>query len=120
MDHHRKPKPNPRRVAAGRRNRVLRGNLTAAGRERLRQSTLMHKPWEHSTGPRTDEGKERIRETMRRRRKGPHSVRELRQLTADLRGLLVTAKTIRTQALTVAAHDQFNLFAGFIANHGKD
>jgi hypothetical protein len=107
--------PSPRRVAAGRRNRSLRTTLTEAGRERLRQSANTHKPWNNSTGPRSADGKERVRQALRRRRKGVHSVRELRQLTADLRGLLLAAKSIRTQALATAANEQFEVLTGFIA-----
>jgi hypothetical protein len=51
------PTPNPRRVAAGRLNRRRRRGLTVEGRERLRRSALAHRPWEHSTGPRTAAGK---------------------------------------------------------------
>src|SRR5207244_2524112 len=43
--------PNPRRVAAGRRNRALREGLTEAGRRRLRETALRHRPWPYSTGP---------------------------------------------------------------------
>lgn len=51
--------PNPRRVAAGKKNRLKWPGLTAAGRERLRQATLANKPWLQSTGPKTREGKAR-------------------------------------------------------------
>ena len=54
-----KPCPNPKRVAAGRLNRMKSKGLTPAGREKLRQSALQRKPWLHSTGPRTPEGKAR-------------------------------------------------------------
>jgi hypothetical protein len=33
--------------------------LTAEGRQRLRLAALANRPWEHSTGPRTPEGKSR-------------------------------------------------------------
>ena len=45
--------PNPRRVAAGERNRTKRRGLTAEGREKLRQSALAARPWQYATGPRT-------------------------------------------------------------------
>ena len=51
--------PNPRRVAAGRRNRLKWKGLTDAGHERLRQAALRIKPWTRSTGPKTPEGKAR-------------------------------------------------------------
>src|SRR5262249_22440543 len=79
---------NPRRVAAGKRNRSLRRGLTEAGRERLRQSALENKPWEHSTGPTSRQGKEQSRQNGKRRQLGPRSVRELRQDLKALRGLL--------------------------------
>lgn len=48
---------NPRRVAAGRRNRARRGELTPEGRERLRQAALRSRPWEYSR-PISPEGKD--------------------------------------------------------------
>jgi hypothetical protein len=33
--------------------------LTPEGRERLRLTALANRPWEHSTGPKTPEGKSR-------------------------------------------------------------
>ena len=51
------PAKNPKRVAAGRRNRQRRGLLTDAARERLRQAALKNQPWKQSTGPRTAAGK---------------------------------------------------------------
>ena len=49
--------PNPRRVAAGRRNWLKRKGLTPDSRERLRQAAFANRPWQHATGPRTAEGK---------------------------------------------------------------
>ncbi len=51
-----KPK-NPRRQAAGKRNQALRRGLSDAGRDRLREAALSHRPWELSTGPRSVAGK---------------------------------------------------------------
>ena len=51
-----------RQIEANRRNRARRGPLTPRGRERLRQAALRNKPWRHSTGPRTPEGKAASRE----------------------------------------------------------
>ena len=48
---------NPRRVAAGKRNRQLRGDITPAGLECLRQTAHKNKPWQKSTGPKTAAGK---------------------------------------------------------------
>jgi len=77
--------PNPRRVAAGRRNRQKRGPLTPQGRERLRQAALENKPWLRATGPRTPEGKARSAANGRKTQKGNESVREVRTELADVR-----------------------------------
>jgi hypothetical protein len=53
------PNPNPRRVAAGRRNRAKRKGLTPEGRVRLRESAHVNQPWQFATGPRTQDGKAR-------------------------------------------------------------
>jgi hypothetical protein len=71
--------PSPRRVVAGRRNRAKRGPLTAAGRERLREAALRNRPWRHSTGPRTPEGKQKVALNGRHQQKGELSVRQRRQ-----------------------------------------
>ena len=57
MDAQDTKRPNPRRVAAGKRNRAKRKGLTPEGRGKLRQSALRHKPWRFSSGPKTPEGK---------------------------------------------------------------
>ena len=82
------PSPNPRRVAAGRLNRQKRRGLTPEGRERLRQAARASRPWEHTTGPKTLEGKARAARNGNLRQKGPQSVREIRRSLADLTGLL--------------------------------
>src|SRR5688572_30612704 len=51
---------NPKRVAAGRANRALRQPLSQPSRQKLKDAALAHKPWKHSTGPRTAEGKRRV------------------------------------------------------------
>lgn len=47
------------RVAAGRRNRQKRGELTPEGLQRLSDWANEHQPWAESTGPRTAQGKAR-------------------------------------------------------------
>src|SRR5438270_384279 len=79
--------PNPKRVAAGRKNRLKRRGLTAEGAEELRQSALANKPWQYSTGPRSLAGKEQARRNGKVRQKGHRSVREVRQLLAQLEAL---------------------------------
>ena len=50
-----------KQIEANRRNRQ-KWRLTDEGRRRLRESALARRPWEHSTGPRTAEGKARMAE----------------------------------------------------------
>lgn len=76
--------PNPKRVAAGRRNWAKRNGLTPDGRERLRRAALANRPWSRSTGPRTAEGKAKAAANGKKRRLGLLSVREIK---ADLRKL---------------------------------
>lgn len=90
--------PNPRRVAAGRRNRALRKGLTEEGRQRLRESALLHQPWTHATGPRTPAGKARSAANGKRRQLGPRSVREIKRDLAALRGLLEDMRSARRLA----------------------
>jgi len=78
---------NPRRVLAGRLNRRKWKGLTAAGRQRLREAALRNRPWEHSTGPRTLEGKRRSAVNGKRRQKGTASVRERRRRQRALRAV---------------------------------
>lgn len=67
--------PNPKRQAAGRRNRALRGELTPSGIERLRAAALSSRPWLSSTGPRTAAGKARSATNGASRQIGPVSIR---------------------------------------------
>ena len=80
--------PNPARSAAGRANRAKRRGLTADGRERLRAAALANRPWMHSTGPKSPEGKARVAQNGKRRQLGVLSVRELRAELAEMRSLL--------------------------------
>jgi hypothetical protein len=50
---------NPKRVAAGRANRALRGPVGLLTRERLSRAAIRTQPWLHSTGPRTQAGKKK-------------------------------------------------------------
>jgi hypothetical protein len=87
--------PNPRRVAAGKRNRALRKGLTEEGRQRLREAALRGEPWKHATGPKTPEGKARSAANGKKRQLGPLSVREIRADLAGLRGLLGDMRATR-------------------------
>ena len=93
-----KQKPNPSRVAAGRANRQKRKGLTDAGRERLRQVALHHKPWQHATGPRSPLGKARAAQNGKARQKGAVSVRQARAELAGLREQLRELGELRRMA----------------------
>jgi hypothetical protein len=79
--------PNPKRVAAGKRNWLKRRGLSAEGAEKLRQSAHAHQPWQYSTGPRTPAGKAQARRNGKVRQQGTRSVREVRQLLAQVQAL---------------------------------
>jgi hypothetical protein len=87
--------PNPRRVAAGRLNRLKRGPLTPEGRERLRQAALLRRMWERSTGPKTPEGKARAAANGKTRPKSEKSGRGVRRSVAELTGLISDMARIR-------------------------
>ena len=99
------PGPNPRRVAAGKRNRRKRRGLTVAGRERLRQAALANRPWEQSSGPKTVAGKAQAALNGKRRQKGDQSQRELRALVADITALGKTMLAGRKVGLTARSSD---------------
>jgi len=80
--------PNPRRIAAGKRNRALRKGLTEEGRRRLQESARRNQPWQHSTGPKTPTGKARAAQNAKNCQLGPRSVREIKRDLADVRGFL--------------------------------
>ena len=90
--------PSPARTAAGRKNRARRKGLTDGGRRRLREAALLHRPWTHSTGPRTPEGKLKVAANGRMHRKGETSARERRALMADVHALLNDMSALRRQA----------------------
>jgi hypothetical protein len=93
------PSPNPRRVAAGRLNQLKRRELTAEGRERLRQSALAHRPWLSATGPRTTAGKARAAANGRFRRVGELSERQLQAMLAGLGRLATDMAALRRSVL---------------------
>ena len=89
---------NQRRVEANRRNRRKRKGLTPAGREKLRQSALKHRPWRFSTGPRTPEGKAKVALNGKKRQSGTVSVREVRTAMCDIHVLLAEMAASRLAA----------------------
>jgi hypothetical protein len=70
---------NPKRVAAGKRNRKKRGPLTKEGLSRLREAALENRPWERSTGPTTAKGKAKSAANGRTKQSGPKSLRQIRR-----------------------------------------
>jgi len=70
--------PSPRRSEVAKRNRAKRRGITEEGRQRLRESALAHKPWEHSSGPKTPWGKYYSAWNGKVLQKGEYSVREAR------------------------------------------
>ena len=92
------PSPNPLRVSAGRRNRALRGPLTPQGRQRLREAAVASRPWLHSTGPKTVEGKARVALNGKRRLGGEPSGREVRRQLAALGNLVAEMAELRRLA----------------------
>lgn len=99
---------NPRRVAAGRRNRALRRGLTDAGRERLRESASRFQPWRFATGPKSDEGKRQVARNGKARQVGQLSFRERRallaELTADLREFEQLREEFAGQSEKIPSH----------------
>ena len=91
--------PSPARIAAGRRNRELRGPLSDAGRVRLREAALRNRPWEFATGPRTPAGRAKVALNGKRHRKGVLSARERRRLLKGVEALRVGLSALRRQAL---------------------
>lgn len=97
MAKHEAHEPNPRRVAAGRRNRSRRGPLSATGLQRLREAALRHRPWRYATGPKTAAGKARVAQNGKKRQCGPHSVRDIRAELSRVRPLLRELREVRRQ-----------------------
>lgn len=89
------PSPNPRRVAAGKRNRLLRRGLSEIGRTRLRLSALMNQPWLRATGPRTASGKARAAGNGKVRQLDLQSVRERRAELAAARETIRSMRELR-------------------------
>jgi len=86
---------NPKRVAAGRRNARLRGGWTAEQRTAAKRRAQLHRPWEHSTGPCTPEGKAKAAENGRYAQQGDTSIRQVRNELGDTRGLVAEMRRLR-------------------------
>ena len=89
---------NPKRVQAGRINRMKRGPLPLESIYRMRDAINRNKPWKRSTGPRTPAGKAKVARNEKVRQINPRSIREIR---ADICGImcLIEANRERREAL---------------------
>lgn len=76
---------NPKRVLAGRINRMKRGPLPLESIYRMRDAINRNKPWKRSTGPRTPAGKAIVARNGRVRQINSRSIREIR---ADISGIM--------------------------------
>ena len=76
---------NPKRVLAGRSNRMKRGPLPLESIYRMRDAIDRKKPWQLSTGPRTPAGKAIAARNGRVRQINLRSIREIR---ADICGIM--------------------------------
>ena len=76
---------NPKRVLAGRSNRMKRGPLPLESIYRMRDAINRNKPWKRSTGPRTPAGKAIVARNGRVRQMNQSSIREIR---ADICGIM--------------------------------
>ena len=76
---------NPKRVLAGRINRMKRGPLPLESIYRMRDAINKNKPWQRSTGPRTPAGKAIVARNGRIRQINSRSIREIR---ADISGIM--------------------------------
>ena len=69
---------NPKRVLAGRINRMKRGPLPLEAMHRMRDAVNRKKPWQLSTGPRTPAGKAIVARNGKVRQSNSRSIREIR------------------------------------------
>ena len=90
--------PNPKRVAAGRLNRLKCKPITEARREQMRQAAQEQKPWRFSTGPKTPAGKAQCVRNGKKRQKGKFSQAERRQIAIEgwhaLIGIMQTTRQV--------------------------
>ena len=90
---------NPNRVAAGKRNRALRGGITEEGRRRLREAAQRNRPWEHSNGPKSEAGRAQSRTNGKARQIGDRSIREVRCEVAASKAFRQTLAELRVCVL---------------------
>ena len=79
---------NPKRVQAGRINRMKRGPLSLESMNRMRDAINRKKPWQLSTGPRTPAGKAIVARNGKVRQINPRSIREIRADICQIMSLI--------------------------------
>ena len=99
MPDERKVVSNPKRVLAGRINRMKRGPLSLESRHRIRDAINKNKPWQQSTGPRTVAGKAIVARNGKVRQIGPRSIREIRADICEIMCLIEVARKHREAVL---------------------
>ena len=81
---------NPKRVLAGRSNRMKRGPLPLESMHRMRDAINKNKPWQLSTGPRTPAIKAIVARNGKVRQINPCSIREIRADICQIMSLIET------------------------------
>jgi len=79
---------NPKRVLAGRINRMKSAPLFFETMHRMRDAINRNKPWQRSTGPRTPAGKAIVARNGKVRQINPRSIREIRADICDIMCLI--------------------------------
>ena len=79
---------NPKRVLAGRSNRMKRGPLPLESIYRMRDAINRNKPWKRSTGPRTPAGKAIVARNGKVRQINSRSIREIRADICEIMSLI--------------------------------
>lgn len=90
-------KKNPKRVAAGRRNRAKRGSLSDAAKQLLSEAAKQNRPWESATGPKTQAGK--AKSAKNRKGKGAKTDETERPITDKACNLLSQITAIRRSVI---------------------
>jgi hypothetical protein len=70
----------------------------------LREAAITNQPWAYSTGPKTHEGKARAAINGKARQTRSLSIRELRELTVDVRVMAKEMARLRNQLTGIADH----------------
>jgi hypothetical protein len=90
---------NPKRVAAGKRNRAKWKGFTEEGLQRLRETIFRIKPWRFTRGPTTPEGKAQVARNGKKRQLGPTSIAEAKVEVAGLQRALQALREYRAAVL---------------------